>query len=389
MSGLITLGVAGTSLKENEKRVAIHPAHLAGLPENILKQITFEKGYGLPFGLTDEALARQTSGRVARRSEILNGFDCVLLPKPLPADLQQLRNGALLWGWPHCVEQRDITQLAIDKKLTLIAWENMHIWGADGERRMHVFYRNNEMAGYAGVNHALALQGLTASYGPARKVAMLSFGSVSRGAIYALRGQGFHDITVYTIRPVTGIRDRLPGVIYRQMRMEASGKMFARIAHNSHIPFAEALTDKDIIINGTLQDTDRPKMFVSAEEAKQLKPGALIIDVSCDAGMGFWCARPTSFENPLIETEGIFYYAVDHTPSYYWRSASWEISQALLPYVPIVLSGPLAWHGQTTLSKAIDIEQGVIRNPKILSFQKREKPYPHDIKQGSVRPLVY
>ena len=111
----------------------------------------------------------------------------------------------------------------------------------------------------------------------------------------------------------------------------------------------------------------------------KLKRGALIVDISCDEGMGFWCARPTSFKDPIFEVDGKYYYSVDHSPSYYWNSASVEISEALLPFLPVVMKGPEAWAKNETIFKAIEIGEGVIQNQNILSFQKRAKKYPHVI----------
>lgn len=48
--------------------------------------------------------------------------------------------------------------------------------------------------------------------------------------------------------------------------------------------------DSDIIVNGAFQEPDSPVMFVTEEEASSLKPGCLIVDVSCDEGMGFYFA---------------------------------------------------------------------------------------------------
>jgi len=128
MAQLLTVGVIGKSLKENEKRVAIHPEHIKRIPKGLRKQITFEEGYGLRFGMDDNTLAKLTSGRVASREKILKGFDCVLIPKPLAKDLSQVRAGAIVWGWLHCVQQKEMTQVSIERKLTLIAWEEMFIW---------------------------------------------------------------------------------------------------------------------------------------------------------------------------------------------------------------------------------------------------------------------
>ena len=377
MKKLLTLGVIGKSLKENEKRVAIHPEHIKRIPKELREHITFEKEYGLRFGMDDNTLAKLTSGRVASREEIFKGFDCVLIPKPLAQDLDQVQDGAIVWGWPHCVQQKEITQIAIDKKLTLIAWEEMFIWNQTGGKQMHIFYKNNEIAGYAGVNHATSLIGTTGNYGKTQKAAVIGYGSVSRGAIYALQGQGFKDITVYTDFPAAEARDKLPGIPFKQIKNDDSGNMVVVESDGMTLPLSEALSDVHIIINAVLQDVSKPKMFISAKNADKLMKGALIIDISCDEGMGFWCAKPTSFKNPIFEVNGIFYYAVDHSPSWYWNSSSWEISEALLPYLSIVLGGPTEWAKNKTISKSIEIDKGIIQNSKILSFQNRKKEYPH------------
>ena len=380
MTQLLTVGVIGKSLKENEKRVAIHPEHIKRIPKRLRKQITFEEGYGLRFGMKDNTLAKLTSGRVASRKEILKGFDCVLIPKPVATDLSQIREGAIVWGWPHCVQQKEITQISIERKLTLIAWESMFIWSKSGIKKMHIFYKNNEMAGYSSVNHALSLIGVNGNYGKPRKASVLSFGSVSRGAIYALEGQGFQDITVYTCRPSTEVRHQLPGILFKQMKNDGLGNMFVVEYDGSTRSLAEALSDVQIIVNGTLQDVDHPKIFVNADESDKLMKGTLIIDISCDEGMGFWCAEPTSFEQPMFEVAGKFYYSVDHSPSFYWDSSTWVISEALIPFLPKVIGGPKVWENNKTISKAIEIRNGVIQNPKIFSFQNREKEYPHQFR---------
>ena len=377
MTQFLTVGVVGKSLKENEKRVAIHPEHIKRIPQRLRKQITFEEGYGLRFDVDNHTLAKLTSGRVASREEILKGCDCVLIPKPLAKDLSGVREGATVWGWPHCVQQKEITQVSIERKLTLIAWEEMFTWSRTGDKTMHIFYKNNEIAGYAGVNHAISLVGVVGNYGKPRKAVVLSFGSVSRGGVYALQGQGFQDITVYTGRVATDVSDQLPGVTFKQMKNDDSGNLLSVGSDGITRPFSEALSDVQIIVNGTLQDTDHPKMFVSAHDSDKLMKGTLIIDISCDEGMGFWCAKPTSFEHPMFEVAGKYYYAVDHSPSFYWNSASWEILKALLPFLPEVIGGPNMWEKNKAISKSIEIRNGVIQNPKIISFQNREKEYPH------------
>ena len=375
---MLTLGIIGRSRKENEHRLPVHPDHFDQIPEHLRNAIRFEGGYGLPFGVSDEELTRRFAG-TGTREELMAGSDVVLLPKPLPEDLRELHEGGILWGWPHCVQQHETTQVAIDRRLTLIAWEAMFGWSANGSRGTHVFERNNEMAGYAGVIHALGLVGLDGLYGPRAKAVVLSHGSVSRGSIHALLGRGFTDLTVYTQRPPWGVHDKIPGVRYCRMYQNDSGVSIAVSEDQQECPLIDVLAETQVIVNGILQDTDHPLDFMRKGEERRLRSGALIADISCDLAMGFPFARPTSFEEPTFEAGGATYYAVDHSPSYLWRSATWELSRAVVPFLPCVMDGPEAWKQDETIRRSIEIRDGVIQNSKILSFQKRSEKYPHPV----------
>ena len=374
----LTVGVIGSSRKENEHRVPIHPDHLRAIDPALRRRLLFERGYGEPFGTPDEEF--EAAGcSLAGREEILATAGVALLPKPLPADLREVREGGVLWGWPHCVQQREITQVAIDRRQTLLAWEAMFLWKRGGVRDMHVFYRNNEMAGYAGVIHALGLAGLDGYYGAPARAAVLSFGSVSRGAIAALRGRGFEDITVYTQRPAWAVHNQVLGCRYLQMVAGGEGVQVV-YQDGTRRRLADDLVEMNVIVNGILQDTERPLMFLDGEDLTRMKSGSLIIDISCDEGMGFPFARPTSFEEPTFRVGGLTYYAVDHSPSHLWRSASWELSRAVLPYLETVLAGPEAWARDETIERAIEIREGLVLNQRILSFQGREPEYPHRLR---------
>ena len=60
-----------------------------------------------------------------------------------------------------------------------------------------------------------------------------------------------------------------------------------------------------------------------------------------------------------------------------WNSATWKISEALIPYLPIVMSGQDAWDTDLTIERAIEIRDGAVQNPKILSFQARSPMFPY------------
>ncbi len=374
----LSLGVIARSRKENEHRLAIHPLHVGRIDAGLRERVYLERGYGERFGVPDDQLASCVAG-LRTRGELLAECDVILLPKPQPEDLAQMREGQILWGWPHCVQDEEITQLGIERRLTLIAFEAMNYWNGDGSFGLHVFHKNNEMAGYCSVLHALELIGTTGEYGRRLRAAVISFGATGRGAVTALNAHGVNDIDILTHRDIHAVASPVHSarMVHFEHDTDDPSRCHA-LPDSGPVPLAAFLAQHDIVVNCVLQDTDAPLMFVTASELGSFARGSLIVDVSCDEGMGFSWARPTSFAEPMITVgDDVSYYAVDHSPSFLWNSSTWEISEALLPHLRPVLAGAAAWDADETIRRAIEIRDGVILNPRILSFQDRLPQYPY------------
>jgi alanine dehydrogenase len=376
----LSCGVVATSRKPDERRLAIHPTHFERIDRDLRERLFLERGYGERFGLSDAELEPLVGG-LRTRDELFAHCDVLLLPKPAPEDLELMHAGQVVWGWPHCVQDQAISQLAIDRGLTLIAWEAMNHWTADGNFSVHVFHKNNELAGYCSVLHALALLGTTGDYGRRLNAAVISFGATARGAVIGLSALGISDVTVLTQRSVSAVASPFPSVRMRHFtRDPADSSRTLALGPPESRPLVDVLAECDIVVNCILQDTDDPLTFVTNDDLGRFKPATLFIDVSCDEGMGFEWARPTSFADPMFTVgDGLHYYAVDHSPSYLWNSATWENSAALLEYLPIVMGGPAAWDTDETIRRAIEIHDGHVLNPRILSFQGRSAEYPHEV----------
>jgi len=376
---LLRLGVLGRSAKENEFRLPIHPDHLARLEPDLAARITLEEGYGGKFGHADADLEPLVAG-IGSREEILERCDVVLLLKPQLEDVAQFRPGQTLWGWPHCVQDTALTQLAIDQRLTLIAFEAMNHWTRDDNVGLHVFHKNNELAGYCSVQHALQLIGSTGDYGRRLTAAVIGFGATARGAVTALSAQGIHEVSVLTTRGVAAVASPIHSVRIVQFDHDPGGGPSHVVTDQGRVPLSPFLAERDIIVNCTLQDPNAPLIYLKNQDLDAFRPGSLIVDVSCDEGMGFEWARPTSFDEPMFDVgDRVHYYGVDHTPSYLWNSATWDISDALFPFLRPVLEGPDAWDMDETLSRAIEIQDGRVKNEAILDFQHRSEEYPYPV----------
>lgn len=372
----LSLGVIAHTHKENEYRLPIHPEHFDRVDKDVVGRIYLEHGYAEHFGISDKKLSRSVAG-MRSRAELIAECDVILLAKPDAEDLAELRDGQVLWGWPHCVQDAALTQEAIDRRLTLIAFEAMNLWRKDGSFKLHVFHKNNEMAGYCSVFHALEIIGSTGTYGRRLRAAVIGFGATARGAVTALNAVGIHDIDILTNRNVAEVASPIHSAEIVQFESEADGSSFA-LTDDGRVPLAGYLAEHDVIVNCVLQDPNAPLVFLDEGDLEAFRPGSLFIDVSCDEAMGFSWAMPTSFDKPTFTVgNNMTYYAVDHSPSYLWNAATWEISEALIPYIPTILGGAAEWDDDEAVRRAIEIRDGVIVNPDILAFQNRPAEYPH------------
>ena len=373
----LSLGVFAGSRKQAERRLPLHPRHIADIDQDLRERIYLEHGYGSRFGFADADLAPFVGGHRSRE-QLVADCDVLLQPKPLAADVAEMREGQVLWGWPHCVQDGELTQAAIDRRATLIAWEAMNNWNSDGTFNLHVFHQNNEIAGYCSVLQATQMVGITGKYGRPLRACVVGFGATGRGAVIALTALGVRDISVLTQREVSAVASPIHSVrmITFEQDPDRPGDTLELDGRNESVE--EFLAGHDVIVNCVLQNTDAPLTLVRNEDLPLFASGSLFVDVSCDEGMGFEWARPTSFEDPTFTVgEGLTYYAVDHSPSFLWDSATWEISLALTPHLRTMMEGPEAWLRDEVIARAIEIRDGEIQNPKILSFQNRAPEFPH------------
>lgn len=94
-----------------------------------------------------------------------------------------------------------------------------------------------------------------------------------------------------------------------------------------------ACLEADLIINCVLWPKNREGHLIEESDLKELKPGCLIVDVSCDEGGAIETSYATTISNPTYEVAGIRHYCVDNLPALYGRTATLVLSNATLPYV--------------------------------------------------------
>ncbi|MCQ2455365.1 MAG: N(5)-(carboxyethyl)ornithine synthase [Clostridia bacterium] len=307
--------------KENENRRALIPEHLANIKN--VNCLYFEKGYGDVLGYSDSDYEKMGAHIVDRKTVLSKPIICD--PKIGDAGyLNELKNQTL-FGWVHAVQNRDITDILINNKLSAYCWEDMH------DRGRHVFWRNNEIAGEAAIMHAFQCFGLMPK---GSKVALIGRGNVSSGALRILTLLGA-DVTIYS--------------------------------RNVESLFRDEFSKYDVIVNALLWDVYRKDHLIYREDLKKMKKNSMIIDISCDRAGAIESSIPTTIENPYYYVDGVFHYVVDHTPSLVYKTTSKAISVEVAKYIDLLVEGK----ENNILKNAKCMENGQIIDKRINDFQNR------------------
>ena len=82
------MGLLGSSTKENERRVTVHPEDLGLIDPEARKRLYVERGYGEIFGMPDEVLERDVAGLMTRE-ELFERCDIVVIFKPTAGDFRR------------------------------------------------------------------------------------------------------------------------------------------------------------------------------------------------------------------------------------------------------------------------------------------------------------
>ena len=260
-----------------------------------------------------------------------------------------------------------MTQIAIDSRLTLVAFEAMNHWKSDGGFGLHVFHKNNELAGYCSVLHAMQSVGITGIYGRRLRAAVIGFGATARGAVHALNAHGVDDVRVLTNRDVAAVGSPIHSTQIIQMGPDPDAPDRILGGYPGRGRPGGSICSRTTTSSSTVSSRIPTHPWCSSP-SRTWPPSLRAASSSTSRATWAWASagrtRPRSTE-PIIEVaNGVHYYAVDHSPSYLWNSATWEISEALLPHIDALLAGPATWDKTPTIARAIEIRDGVVRQSR-------------------------
>jgi alanine dehydrogenase len=130
---------------------------------------------------------------------------------------------------------------------------------------------------------------------------------------------------------------------------------------------AEAVREADIVIGAVLIPGASAPKLVSKAQLKEMKSGAVIVDVAIDQGGCFETSRPTTHEEPTYIINDVVHYCVANMPGAVPLTSSQALNNATLPFVlALANKGLAALDSDPHLANGLNVRGGKLMHPAVI-----------------------
>ncbi len=345
--------------KDQEFRVGLSPSSVRVLCEQG-HQVFVETQAGVGSGFSDEDYSHAGATIVTTAESVWNRQLIVKVKEPLASEYKFLQKEQILFTYLHLAADRKLTEHLLDCGVSAIAYETVEQAGAN---RLPLLTPMSIIAGRLSVQFGARF--LERQQG-GRGVLLGGVPGVKPGEVVILGGgvvgTEAAKIAVGLGASVTILDVNLERLSYLETLFGSRVKLL--YSNSAHIE--ETVKNADLLIGAVLLPGKRAPILVSRELVKQMRPGAVIVDVAVDQGGCVETLHPTSHTHPVYEEEGVLHYGVPNMPG----AVPWTSTQALnnstLPYVQLLADlGLKACEVNTSLGKGLNVHNHQLVHPAV------------------------
>jgi alanine dehydrogenase len=354
MESQMRIGVP-TEIKNNEFRVGLVPGSVRELAAKG-HEVIVQSGAGVGI-FADDAVYEKAGARIVPDAEAVFGEAelIVKVKEPQPVEVRRLKPDQVLFTYLHLAPDPEQARGLLASGATAIAYETV----TDISGGLPLLAPMSEVAGRLSIEAAaLALRRPSGGRGvlmggvpgvrPA-KVVVLGGGVVGTHAARMAAGLGAE----------VSILDRsMPRL--RQLDELFEGRV--RTLASTLESIENEVLAADVVIGAVLVAGASAPKLVTRAMLKEMKRGAVLVDVSIDQGGCFETSKPTTHANPTFEVDGIIHYCVANMPGSVPGTSAQALNNATLPFVMA-----LAQHGLGALQRDPHLAAGLnVRGGRIV-----------------------
>lgn len=313
-------------IKNHEYRVGMAPSSVREAVRHghtVLVEINAGEGIG-----SDDDVYRSAGAEVVESAaEVFERADMIVKVKePQASERAMLREGQLLFTYLHLAPDPEQTEDLIDSGAVCVAYET--VTSPRGGLPLlapmsKVAGRMSIQAGAYCLEHPHGGLGMLLGGVPGvdpAKVVILGGGVVGTHAAHIAVGMGA-DVWVIDKNP-----DALDAH-WQQFGRSTNTVFSTADAVERHVLMA------DLVIGGVLIPGAAAPKLVTAEMVKNMKPGAVIVDVAIDQGGCCETSKPTTHAEPTYVVDDVVHYCVANMPGGVPRTSTFALNNVTLPHI--------------------------------------------------------
>lgn len=346
-------------IKVHEYRVGLVPA---GVRELVAAghEVIVQTNAGAGIGMSDDDYVAAGAKVVADAKQVFDVAQLIVKVKePQLEECQMLQAGQTLFTYLHLAPDPQQAKGLIDARATAIAYET--VGSPDGSLPLltpmsEVAGRMSVQVGAASLQKANGGRGVLLGGVPGvlpAKVVILG-GGVS--------GTSAAEMAVGLRADVTVVDTSLKKL--RALDAVFGGRL--KTCASTAQAIERLVTEADLVIGAVLIAGAAAPKLVTRQMVRQMKPGAVLVDISIDQGGCFESSRPTTHASPTFIDEGVVHYCVTNMPGAVPRTSTFALTNATLPYVKALASGvEEALERDPYLAQGLNVHAGAITHEAV------------------------
>ncbi|MEM1244303.1 MAG: alanine dehydrogenase, partial [Pseudomonadota bacterium] len=354
-------------IKTDEYRVGLVPGSVRECITNGHKVIV-ETHAGAGIGFTDEDYELAGAVIVKSAKEIFAKADMIVKVKePQPQECEQLRDTQILFTYLHLAPDNTQTSLLLASNATAIAYETV----TDPVNALPLLTPMSQVAGRLSIQagaHALE------KHRGGRGILLGGVPGVIPADVVVI---GAGTVGTNAARMAMGLEARVTVLDKSLKRLKELDFQFGSKL-NSIYATEEAIEHyvkhADLVVGAVLVPGAAAPKLVTRKMLKQMRPGAVLVDVAIDQGGCFSTSRPTTHADPTYVVDDIVHYCVANMPAAVPRTAAFALNNATLPFVLALANkgAHKALRDDPHLLNGLNIHKGMLTYAAVADAQNRQ-----------------
>jgi len=310
-----------------EYRVGLTPAAVDALVR-AGHHVFIEKAAGMNAGFRDQDYEHVGGKIVYSAAESWGRADIVVkVSRPTMEEYVRFKEGQVLFSFLHlAVASSDLFEALSKNKITSVAYETIQkedgtapilLTTSEVAGRLSPIIAGQLMESTAG-GRGILLNGVPGT--PPAVVVILGAGVLGTNAARSFYNLGA-EVTVLDISLKA----------LQKIDEMFQGHVATMVANPFNI--SKAVAFADVLVGAVAKQGERSPILVTRSMLQSMRPRTILMDFSIDSGGCTETSRPTTLANPYYMEEGVIHYCVPNVPALVSRSASYALSNALLPYL--------------------------------------------------------